>query len=395
MTVQYGTRFGPYEIVCPIGAGGMGMVYEARDVRLGRQVAIKMLTDKCSCDGSRLRRFEQEARALSSINHPNVVTIYALGDQDRTYHIVMEFVKGSTLRRLITAGRLRLCLVLEIGTQVASALCAAHSAGVVHRDIKPENVMLRPDGLVKVLDFGLAKLNHSCVARSNLGEADILTEDNPGLDSGAAASQHAVTAIINPVEATGNRIMGTTAYMSPEQVRGREVDARTDIFSLGVTLYELVAGVTPFGGTTQEEVFKTILEREPPPLECFRPGIPRDLARIIGKALRKDREVRYQNIKDLLIDLQDVKMECERKAASTRSVHYQVIGESGAAIVRRHYEGDPIHLGSFGVSTSRSAHFKPASGFEDCGRKGGATPVLPVDWVVLIGWNQPGRGTAH
>jgi serine/threonine-protein kinase len=286
LNISPGTRFDHYEIVSPLGAGGMGEVYVARDARLGRRVALKFLPAEFTSDVERLRRFEQEARAASSLNDPNIVTIHEIGEAEGQHYIATELVEGETLRRQLARGRLDLREALDVGVQIASALAAAHTAGIVHRDIKPENVVLRRDRLAKALDFGLAKLT-----------------EPPALD------MEAPTAV--RVQTDPGRVMGTAAYMSPEQARGLAVDARTDIWSLGVVLYEMIAGRQPFAGATTTDVLVAILKTEPTPLSALAPDAPRELERIVAKALRKDREQRYQTVKDLLIDLKDLKQDLE------------------------------------------------------------------------------------
>ena len=344
MAITAGTRFGSYEILCPIGAGGMGVVYRARDVRLGRSVAIKTVSPKCISDKSRLQYFELEAKALSSINHPNIITLYALGDPADVYYIVMELVEGQSLRQHLMSRRMKLRAALDVGTQVASALGAAHSVGIVHRDIKPENVMVRPDGLVKVLDFGLAKLTQPLAfGQTHAASPELLNQDTLPLDEvnrESLASHENIPNARPAADTVQRRILGTAGYMSPEFLCGQEVDTRTDIFSLGVTLYELITGVRPFGGQSHVEVINTILEQEPPPLSCYRPGISRDLEHIISKALRKDRDSRYQDIKDLLIDLQDVKQEREFEATLKQ---YEAIDRFKANMAYGQFEGEPSH----------------------------------------------------
>ena len=284
-----GRRLGHYEILSLLGAGGMGEVYLAEDTRLGRRVALKLLSDSLTRDDGRLRRFRREAFAASALNHPNILTIHEAGEEDGLEFIATEYVDGQTLRERVAAGRLRPGEALDVAAQVASALSAAHAAGIVHRDIKPENVMLRPDGFVKVLDFGLAKLAAKSAAR-------------PPADAAAART------------ATG-AVMGTAGYMSPEQARGLEVDARTDVWSLGVVLYEMLTGERPFRGETTGDMIVSVLEREPPPLAQRLPGAPGELQRIVRKALRKEREERYQTAKDLALDLKNLSRELEVEAA--------------------------------------------------------------------------------
>jgi eukaryotic-like serine/threonine-protein kinase len=280
MPLGPGSRLDAYELLQPLGAGGMGEVWLATEVRLGRKVALKLLPAELTRDRARVSRFEQEARAASGLSHPNVCTILALGETAEGQHyIAMEFVEGETLRRRIATGRPTLRESLDIAIQIASALVAAHANGIVHRDIKPENVMLRPDGLVKVLDFGLAKLTAAT-------------------DSAAVEATH--TAFRTDV----GTVVGTVAYMSPEQARGQQVDARTDMWSLGVVLYEMVAGRSPFVASSSSDTLAAILDREPPPVARFEPDVPAELQRILTKTLRKDRAQRYQTSRDLLLDLQ-------------------------------------------------------------------------------------------
>src|SRR5262245_29839956 len=286
-----------YVIIKKLGSGGMGEVYLARDTKLERNVAIKLLPARYTEDPDRVRRFVQEAKAASALNHPNIIVIHEIGELDGLHFIVTEFVEGRTLRQQMT-GLLKLPDVLDVVIQVAGALAAAHAAGIVHRDVKPENIMLRSDGYVKVLDFGLAKLTEP---------------RSPILDTEAPT--------IARVDTETGTVMGTARYMSPEQARGLKVDARSDVFSLGVVLYEILGGQPPFAGETNADVIASILEKDPLPLARFSPEAPEALERIIAKALRKDFEERYQTIKDLLIDLKDLKQEIEFSAKLARSSH--------------------------------------------------------------------------
>src|SRR5262245_31717370 len=260
-----GRELANYRIVSLLGRGGMGEVYLAEDKRLRRKVAIKLLPAQFMNDAERVRRLEREAAAASATNHPNILTIHEIGQIEQTHYLVTEFVAGETLRRRLTLGRMEVMAALEVSAQVAAALDAAHEARIVHRDIKPENIMLRPDGLVKVLDFGLAKLTEPHTPKIN-----------PRAPTIAGVSTE-----------TGV-VMGTPRYMSPEQVRGVKVDGRTDIFSLGVALYEMVAGRAPFAGATTADVIAAILEREPAPLAQYLPEAPRELEQIVSRALRKE-----------------------------------------------------------------------------------------------------------
>jgi serine/threonine protein kinase len=287
-----GTELAHYNIISLLGSGGMGEVYLAEDTRLRRKVALKMLAPELTLNQRGLRRFEQEAQAASALNHPNILTIYEFGEANGMHFIASEFIEGVTLRRKILVGKLDLSVAVDIAIQIASALAAAHASGIVHRDIKPENVIVRTDGIVKVLDFGIAKLGEQ-----RLGES-------------VRRSGMTVTSSISEV----GMVMGTARYMSPEQARGVDVDARSDIFSLGSVMYELVTGKSAFEGETASDVIAEILKVEPPPPAELAPEVPPEIERIIGKALRKDRDNRYQNVKDLLIDLQDYKKEAEFQA---------------------------------------------------------------------------------
>ncbi len=285
----------------------MGEVYLANDTKLDRKVALKILPsdvvgEKCDAGNERVRRFMQEARAASALNHPNILTIYEIDEIDSEHFIATEFVDGQTLRDRIRTRPFHPHEALEVGIQIAGALCATHDVGIIHRDIKPDNIMLRPDGLVKVLDFGLAKLTH---------------ERSPTETDSLAPTQHFFKTEIGMV-------LGTAQYMSPEQARGFEVDARTDIWSLGCVLYEMISGQQPFRAATTMDVMSGILSREPDSLLHYMPEGPREFDRIVSRALRKDRDERYQTIKDLLIDLKDLKREVEthqqRVATSIASV---------------------------------------------------------------------------
>jgi serine/threonine protein kinase/Tol biopolymer transport system component len=289
-----GQHFGPYEEISQLGEGGMGQVYLAWDTRLGRKVALKLLPSSYTHDEDRVRRFGQEARAASALNHPNIITIYEIGQVDGRHFIAAEYVAGETLRARLERERLETGEALDIAVQVASALASAHKAGIVHRDIKPENIMLRDDGLVKVLDFGLAKLTAA---------------ENFDLEAPTRAQ----------VRTSPGMILGTVRYMSPEQARSKEIDSQTDIWSFGVVLYEMLAGRLPFNGETSSDVLAAILKNEPVPLAAQVPELPKELERIVSKALRKNRETRYQNITDLLIDLRDLKQELEFSAKLERT----------------------------------------------------------------------------
>ena len=279
-----GKTLGPYRVLGILGKGGMGVVYKALDQELQRKVALKFLHPEFTSDKSRVLRFKQEARAASALNHPNILTVFAIGEIEGRHFISTELVEGETLRELMKARRMNLNQIVNIASQISSALAAAHNAGIMHRDIKPENIMLRPDGYLKVLDFGLAKLIEPSSADSGLST---LVNTEQGM------------------------IIGTIQYMSPEQVRGLTVDERTDIWSLGVVLFEMVTSHPPFEGQTKSDVMAAILEREPAPLAKLTAGITVAIQNIVTKALQKDLDERYQTAQELLTDLHNINQSSE------------------------------------------------------------------------------------
>jgi len=288
-----------YRILTKLGAGGMGEVYLAEDTKLNRKVALKILPADVAANEDRMRRFVQEAKSASALNHPNIITIYGIDQVDSVYFIASEFIDGQTLRERMRNEPLKLGQALDLAVQFSSALSAAHAAGIIHRDIKPDNIMLRRDGILKVLDFGLAKLTEP--SQAQMVDTEAPTRDVFKTEPGV--------------------VLGTTIYMSPEQSRGLALDERTDIFSLGVVLYQMVAGRLPYEGKTTTEVLAEIIsEHEPPPLARYSREVPVELERIVSKALRKDRDERYQTIKDLLLDLQSLKQELEFKKKLARSM---------------------------------------------------------------------------
>ncbi|HVI72397.1 MAG TPA: protein kinase [Pyrinomonadaceae bacterium] len=282
-------KIGRYEICSQIGAGGMGEVFLAHDTKLDRKVALKLLPSDVvdTKTGDRVRRFVQEAKAASALNHPNILTIYEIDEIDSEQFIATEFIDGETLRNRIRTGPIKAIDALDIAIQVASALNATHTVGITHRDIKPDNIMLRHDGIVKVLDFGLAKLTREPVETDSLAPTQ------------------------NFINTAAGMVMGTAHYMSPEQARGLDVDHRSDIWSLGCVIYEMISGRQPFHGPTTIDVMSGILDREPESLLSHLAEGPRGLDRVVARALRKDREQRYQTVKDLLIDLRDLKRDLE------------------------------------------------------------------------------------
>jgi eukaryotic-like serine/threonine-protein kinase len=348
-----GQAIGHYRIISQLGAGGMGEVYLVHDTRLDRRVALKLLPADFTRDPDRVRRFRQEARSASALNHPNIITIYEIGEIDERHFIATEFIDGETLRyhiqsfqsqaaggRSRTPGKpLQLRDILNVAIQTADALAAAHEAGIVHRDIKPENIMVRRrDGYVKVLDFGLAKLTE---ARAVAVDTEAQTRTQ--------------------VRTSAGMVMGTASYMSPEQARAEKVDARTDIWSLGVVLYEMVAGCVPFERSTPSEVIALILEREPPPLPRYAREVPAELERIVSKTLTKDREERYQTAKDLLVDLRrlrhrlEIEAEIERTAQPEKSSEEKVVAASSEQTVSATARVATVETGDAEVARSTSS----------------------------------------
>ncbi len=296
MKLEKDTTISHYKILSEIGKGGMGEVYLAEDTKLDREVAIKFLSSEFGKDEDKLNRFIQEAKATSALNHPNILTVHGIDSFEDTHYIATEFIEGKTLRKVISEkGPIPLNRILKIAIQVAEALSAAHQAGVAHRDIKPENIMVRSDGYVKVLDFGLAKLTEKKKSEDDIsleGETKALVKTSPGV------------------------VMGTVTYMSPEQAQGKETDARTDIWSLGVVLYEMLSGKAPFEGKTTNHTIVAILETEPKLLE----NIPDELQRIVRKTLSKEKENRYQTARDLLIDLKNLRRDLDIQGELERSI---------------------------------------------------------------------------
>lgn len=286
-----GKRIGHYQIISLLGKGGMGEVYQARDLKLDRTVALKILPVEVSADGERLRRFNHEAKAASALNHPNVAHIYEIGEVNGLSYIAMEYVEGRTLVAKINGHPLGVNELVEIGSQIADAMDEAHSKGITHRDIKPANVMLNARGQVKVLDFGLAKIARP--AQPITSDISTLAKTAPGV------------------------VLGTVPYMSPEQALGREVDHRSDIFSLGVVLYEMATGRLPFAGSSTSEILDRILHAQPEAIARFSYEAPAELERIVRKCLEKERERRYQSARELLVDLKNLKRERAKRASGS------------------------------------------------------------------------------
>ncbi|MGC1451141.1 MAG: protein kinase [Candidatus Sulfotelmatobacter sp.] len=296
MALNSGTRLGPYEIQSPLGSGGMGEVYRAIQSSLGRQVAIKVLPAEKVADPERKQRFVQEAKSASSLNHPNIITIYDIGQAEGVDFISMELVSGKALDRLIPRHGMRLNDALKYAVQIADALARAHAAGIVHRDLKPGNIMVNEDGLVKVLDFGLAKLTEPAPA----GEDDSTRTLRPTTEEG--------------------KIVGTVAYMSPEQAEGKKVDARSDIFSFGSVLYEMVTGRQAFHGDTKASTLAAILKDNPRPASQLVDGLPREVEKLISRCLRKEVNQRFQHMDDVKIVLEELKEESDSGVLGTAAV---------------------------------------------------------------------------
>ena len=356
-----GTQLGRYELRSPIGKGGMGEVYLAQDKALGRVVALKFLPDNVASDKGRMQRFIQEAKLVSSLNHPNILTIFDIGEVDGIHFIATEFIDGISLRQHLSKSAIDLIEALGIAAEVASALVAAHSAGIVHRDIKPDNIMLRKDGYVKVLDFGLAKLTEQ--QESLVSDTATMVDTEPGL------------------------LLGTINYMSPEQARGLKVDERTDIFSLGLVLYETIAGHVPFRGATASDTLVAILEHEPPPLSKFAPQVPQELEEVVSKALAKNRELRYQKASELAADLKRLKQRIElevQRRHDTGDADLSPISFDQS--LRRRDTSSPQHR----ATNERSNSSSPTQMMEPSGSRPATPEIAHVLFMNLVGLSKKG-----
>jgi eukaryotic-like serine/threonine-protein kinase len=294
MSLAPGARLGAFEIVSLVGAGGMGEVYRARDTRLGRDVAIKVIPAALIGDSDRLQRFEQEARATATLNHPNILAVYDIGSHDGAPYIVSELLDGETLRERVAAGPLPVRKAIELGIQIAQALAAAHGKGIVHRDLKPENIFINKDGRAKILDFGLAKLTQS--------DAPLMAGTNVPTTPGGNLTQAGV-------------MLGTIGYMAPEQIRGQAVDHRADIFAFGAILYEMLSGTRAFKGDTTIDTVSAILKEDPPDLPVAERHIPPAMARIIDRCLEKSAALRFHSMHDLAIALETLSSHSESVVA--------------------------------------------------------------------------------
>ena len=326
-----------YRILEKLGSGGMGDVYLAEDMRLGRKVALKLLAEDVTGNRERLGRFDQEAYAASALNHPNILTVYEMGDEGGRHFIAAEFIDGMTLRKRLATSPMDLSEVLSVAIQVADALEEAHAAGIIHRDIKPENIMIRRNGHVKVLDFGLAKLTERTVVEETDTEA--------------------VTRAL--VQTDAGVVLGTSQYMSPEQARGKPIDARTDIWSLGVVLYEMATGHPPFTGETKTDVIVAIAKSDPQPLTRFTRNVPAELEWIVMKALRKNVEERYQTVKEFESDLKKLKQRLEFQTELERSIPPDTLSSLAAAGIAL----TDTEIPTAGVSTSVPPASRSAAGF--------------------------------
>jgi serine/threonine protein kinase len=356
-----GQVFSHYRVIEQIGAGGMGVVYRAEDIRLGRTLVLKFLPAALSRDPMALERFEREAKAASSINHPGICTVYDIGEFEDQRYIAMEYLEGQPLDRFIGGKPLPLPTMLDLGVQITDAIEVAHTQGIMHRDIKPANIFITKRGHAKVLDFGLAKL--------------------AGGGAGAMALDATAQTVAAQILTTVGMAVGTVAYMSPEQARGEDLDTRSDLFSLGVVLHEMATGRQAFAGPTAAVVFDAILNRTPPPIVSMNPEVPLELERIIDKAIEKDRLLRYQHAADLKSDLARLKRDRESGRVYARTEAGRLACTDPEALARATGDAEtragllavvPEVLGQAGPK--RPAEVLRADRFHTLGRWGAALP---------------------